>query len=169
MKEASFQEIRKIEDRELRSLARYEYLMVWGKSGALSKAAEAYHAQIAEAARVQAVAELRVAQINVIEKTVAKFDAPGSPLRPDRRGRSKTMCHAAERQAIQEAVDEVMALEEIIPADDIDDILSEVSKALGIELPTDADRADICQRGFKSMDDLKRRWDVRVESADDPA
>lgn len=57
----------------------------------------------------------------------------------------------AERQAIKEACDEIMALEDIVPADDLDDILATVSAALGIELPSDADKADICQHGHKSM------------------
>lgn len=47
-----------------------------------------------------------------------------------------------------------MALEEIVPAADIDDILSQVSTALG--MPNEADRADICKRGHKTMNDLKR-------------
>ncbi|MCZ7890453.1 hypothetical protein O9X99_02065 [Agrobacterium salinitolerans] len=167
MKEVTIQDIRKIEDAELRWLTRYEYLINWGKSGTLRKAAQAFYDQIAAAEQTKAVAELRVAQINVIEKAVARFDVKSIRNAQMAEVAAKHRADAAERQAIREAVDEVLALEEIVPADDIDDILSLVSAALGIELPSDADRADICQRSHKSMTDLKRElgpslWDQRM-------
>lgn len=157
MKEVNIQDIQKIEDRELRWLVRYEQIVAWHKNGGLRKAAEAYHAQIAEAARQKAIAELRVAQINVIAATVARFDAKAVRNAQISAVAAKHRAEAAERQAIQEACDEVMSLEEIVPAADIDEILAQVSTALGIELPTSADRDDICQRTHTSMEDLKRK------------
>lgn len=43
-----------------------------------------------------------------------------------------------------------------MPEKDIDDILSQLSAALDIELPSASARQEICQRGPKSMEDLKR-------------
>jgi hypothetical protein len=156
MKEVSNQEIRAIEDRELRELVRYEKLIAWGRSGALRKAAEAYYAQIAQAEKAKAVAKLRVAQIEVIETTTAKWDARAVRNAIAVENAARQQAATVERQAIQEAVDEVLALEKIVPEKDIEDILSQLSAALDIELPTSADRADICQRGPKTMEDLKR-------------
>ncbi|MBY3026503.1 hypothetical protein [Rhizobium leguminosarum] len=156
MKEMLNQNILAIEDRELRSLVKYEQIMAWYRSGGVQKSIAAYRAQIAAADQAKAVAELRVAQINVIEQAVARFDARSVRNAQMAQVAAQHRADAAERQRIHEAVDEVLALEEIVPADDIDDILSQVSAALGIELPSDADRADICQRGHKSMNDLKR-------------
>lgn|GEM_PF-3541924 len=156
MKEITHQEIRLIEDRELRELVRYETLIAWGKSGALRKAADAFYAQVAEAKRLKAVAELRVAQIEDIQTTTAQWDARAVRNILAAENAAKQQASAVERQAIQEAVAEVLALEEIVPEKDIDDILSQLSAALDIELPTNAGRADICQRGQKSMEDLKR-------------
>lgn len=144
----TIQDIRSIEDRELRWLVKYEQIIAWSKAGGFKKAAAAYHAQIAEAERQKAVAELRVAQINVITTTVAAYDGKAVRNAQIAQVAAQHRADAAERQAIQEAVDEVLAL---------DDILSEISKALGIELPTEADKSDICQRGPKSIDDLKRQ------------
>ncbi len=166
MKEV-IQEIHKIEDREMRALVRYEKVVAWHKSGGFQRASAAYHAQIAEAARVKAVAELRINQIEILQTAVSRFDAKGVRNAQIAEVAARYRASAAERQAIQEAIDKVLALEEVVPADDIDDILSQVSNALGIELPTDADRADICQRGHKSMEDFKRElgpsvWDQRM-------
>lgn len=159
MKEMLNQHIdtRTIEDRELRALVKYEQIIAWHKAGGFQQAAAAYRAQIAEAERQKAVAELRVAQINVITTTVGAYDGKAVRNAQIAQVAAQHQADAAERQAIKEACDEVLALEDIIPADDIDDILTEVSKALGIELPTDADKADICQRGPKSMEELKRQ------------
>jgi hypothetical protein len=155
MKEMLNQHIdtRTIEDRELRWLVKYEQIIAWSKAGGFQKAAAAYRAQIAEAERKKAVAELRVAQINVITTTVAAYDGKAVRNAQIAQVAAQHRADAAERQAIQEACDEVLAL---IPEDDMDDILSEVSKALGIELPTAEDKADICQRSFKSMEQLKK-------------
>lgn len=155
MKEMLNSDIR-IEDRELRSLIKYEQIVAWHKSGGFKRASAAYHAEIAEAERQKAIAELWVSQINVIEQVAAKFESRAIRNAQISAVAAKHRADAAERLAIQEACDEVMALEEIVRADDIDDILSEVSKALGIELPTDADRPDNCQRGHKSIEDRKR-------------
>ncbi len=167
MKEVTIQDFRKIEDAELRWLTRYEHLISWGKSGTLRIAAQAYYDQIEQAEQKKALAQLRIAQIDILETAVSRFD--GRAIRNSQMAAvaAKHRAEIAERQAIQAACDEIMALEEIVPADDIDDILSTVSAALGIELPTDADRADICQRGHKSIQDLKRElgpslWDQRM-------
>lgn len=149
-------DIRAIEDRELRELVRYEKLIAWGRSGALRKAADAYYAQIAQAEKDKAVAKLRVAQIQVIEKTTTRWDARAARNALAAENAAKQQASAIERQATQEAVDEVLALEEIVPEKDIDDILSQLSAALDIELPTSGDRVDICQRGPKTMDQLKK-------------
>ncbi len=156
MKEVTIQDIRKIVDPELRSLTRYEYLIAWGKCGSLRKAAQAFYDQIEQANRAKAEAELRIAQINVIEQAVTRFDAQALRNAQMAQVAARHRADAAERLAIQEACDQIMALEEIIPADDTDDILSSVSAALGIELPAQVAKADICQRGLKSIQDLKR-------------
>lgn len=155
MKEITHQEIRLIADREMRELARYEMLIAWGRSGALRKAADAFYAEVAEAKRQQAIAELRVAQIEVIQTTAAQWDARAVRNALANENAEKQQAAALGRQAIQEAVDEVLALEEIVPEKDIVDILSQLSAALDIELPTSADRPDICQRKPKTMEDLK--------------
>ncbi|TZG36635.1 hypothetical protein [Agrobacterium sp. B1(2019)] len=170
MKEVTTEDIRKIEGAELRWLTRYEHLISWGKSGTLRKAAQAFYNQIAAAEQAKAVAVFRIAQINVIEKAVARFDVKSIRNAQMAAVAAKHRANAAERQAIQAACDEIMALEEIVPADDIDDILSTVSAALGIELPGHDAKADICQRGAKSMDDLKRElgpslWDRQMGSS----
>ncbi|OAE46825.1 hypothetical protein A7J57_12115 [Agrobacterium tumefaciens] len=167
MKEICIQDIRSIGDPEMRSLVRYEHLISWGKSGGIKRAVAAFRSQIAGAERAKAVAKLRVAQINVIEQAVACFAARAIRNSQMAEVGAKHRAGAAERHAIQAAVDEVLALEEIVPADDIDYILSTVSAALGIELPGQDARADICQRGAKSMEDVKRElgpslWDQRV-------
>lgn len=156
MMEINIQDIRKIEDRELRWLIKYESIVAWHKSGGIERAAAAYHAQIAAAEKAKTVAELRVAQIQVIEKTTAQWDARAVRNALAAENAAKQQKTVLERQAFQEAVNEVLALEEIVPASDIEDILSQLSAALDIELPTSADRADICQRGPKTMEDLKR-------------
>ncbi|WP_312356754.1 hypothetical protein [Agrobacterium sp.] len=156
MKEITQRDIRSIEDREMRELARYEMLIAWGRSGALRKAADAFYAHVAEAKRLKAVAERRAAQIEVIQSTVAQWDARAVRNAIAVENAAKRQASAVERQAIQEAVNEVLALEEIVPEKDIDDILQQVSAALGIELPSASARQDICQRGPKSMEDLKR-------------
>lgn len=135
MKEMLNQDIRKIEDRELRWLCRYEQIIAWHKAGGFKKAAAAYHAQVAEAERQKAVAELSVAQINVITATVAAYDGKAVRNAQIAQVAAQHRVDAAERPATNEAVNEVMTIEGIIPADDIDDILAEVSRALGIELP----------------------------------
>ncbi|KAB1086177.1 hypothetical protein F4V91_06850 [Neorhizobium galegae] len=155
MKEV-IQEIHKVEDRELRWLVRYEQLIAWHRSGGVQQAVAEYHAQIAKAEHLKAIAELRVAQIAIIETTISRFDGKAVRNAQIVQVAAQHRADAAERQAIQEACDEIIALEEIVPADDIDDILSQFSSALGIELPTDSDRTDICQLGYKSMADLKR-------------
>lgn len=167
MKEVTIQDIRKIEDAELRWLTRYEHLISWGKSGTLRLAAQAYYDQIAQAEQKKALAQLRIAQIDILETAVSRFD--GRAIRTAQMAAiaAKHRADAAERHAIQAACDEIMALEEIVPADDIDDILSTVSAALGIELPGHDAKADICQRGAKSMADVKRElgpsiWDQRI-------
>ncbi|WP_027488928.1 hypothetical protein [Allorhizobium undicola] len=156
MKEVTIQDFRRIEDAELRWLTRYEHLINWGKSGTLRVAAQAYYDQIEQAEQKKALAQLRIAQIDILQTAVSRFD--GRAIRNAQMAAvaAKHRADVAERQAIQAACDEIMALEEIVPADEIDDILSTVSAALGIELPTDADRPDICQRGHKSIQDLKR-------------
>lgn len=157
MMEVLNSDIRKIEDRELRWLVKYETLVAWGKSGSLHKAAAAYRAQIAQAEKAKAVAELRVAQIEVIQTNVVQWDARRARNAIAAENAARQQASAVERQAIQEAVDEVLALEEIVPEKDIDDILSQLSAALDIELPSGSARQDICQRGPKSMEDLKRK------------
>lgn len=149
-------DIRAIEDRELRWLVKYETLVAWGKSGSLRKAADAFYAQITQAEKAKAVAELRVAQIEVIEAATARWDARATRNAIAVENAAKQQASAVERQAIQEAVDEVLALEQIVPEKDIDDILSQLSAALDIELPSASARQEICQRGPKSMEDLKR-------------
>ncbi len=167
MKEVTNLDILSIEDRELRWLIKYEQIISWGKSGDLRKAAQAYYDRIEQAEQVKALAQLRIDQINVIENAAIRFDGKALRNALILSVAAQHRADAAGRQAIQEACDEVMALEEIVPADDFDDILSQVAAALGIELPSDADKADICQRGHKSMIDLKRElgpslWDQRV-------
>ena len=171
MKEVTIQDIRKIEDAELRWLTRYEHLISWGKSGTLRIAAQAYYDQIAQAEQKKALAQLRIAQIDILETAVSRFD--GRAIRTAQMAAiaAKHRADAAERHAIQAACDEIMALEEIVPADDIDDILSTVSAALGIELPGHDAKADICQRGAKSMADVKRElgppvWAARMVAHD---
>jgi len=133
MKEISIQDIRSIEDGEMRSLVRYEHLIAWGKSGGVKRAVAAFRSQIASAEQAKAVAKLRVAQINVIEKAVACFAARAVRDSQMAEVAAKHRADAAERHAIQAAVDEVLALEEIVAADDIDDILSTVSAVLTID------------------------------------
>lgn len=164
MKEVNIRNIRSIEDREMRSLVRYEHLMAWGKSGGVKRGIAAFKEHIAAADQTKAVARLRTAQTNVIKEAVARFDARAIQMAEVA---ARQRADAAERHAITAAVDEVLALEEIVPADDIDYILSAVSAALHIELPGQDARADICQRGAKSMEDVKRElgpslWDQRV-------
>lgn len=156
MQEVLNSDIRKIEDHELRWLMKYESLIAWHRSGGIQRAASAYRAQIAAAKKVKAVAELRVAQIEVIEKTTAQWDARAVRNALAAENAAKQQASAVERQAIQEAVDEVLALDEIVPEKDIDDILLQVSAALGIVLPSASAKPDICQRGPKSMEEFKR-------------
>ena len=149
MKEVKIEGIRKIEHDEVRSLVCYEQLIAKGKSGGIKRA----------------VGEIRTARINVLETAASRFD--GRALRNARINAvaAKHRAGAAERQAIQDAVDEVLALGEIVPADDIDDILSTVSAELGIELPGQDAKADICQRGPKSIQDLKRELGPSIANA----
>jgi len=101
MKEILNQDIRKIEDRELRWLCRYEQIVAWHKAGGFQRAAAAYRAQIAEADRAKAVAELRVAQIEVLQNAATRFDV--KPLRNAQMAKiaAQHRADAAERQAIQ--------------------------------------------------------------------
>lgn len=139
-----------IEDRELRNLVRWERLMASYNAGGLVKSAEAQQSRVA-------AAEKRLVQIQVLEAVAARAtykelrNAQMAQIAADYRAA------AAECQAVREAVDEVLALEEIVPAEDIDDILAEISDALGIELPDEATaKVDICHRGFNTIEGLKR-------------
>ncbi|MDX0503601.1 hypothetical protein GOC80_13285 [Sinorhizobium medicae] len=155
MKEALNSEIPNIEDRQMRWPVRDEQLAASSKSGDLRRASRVYQLQIAEAAKVKAVAELRVAQIAVVETMVNCFDAKGGRYAQFANVAAQDHADAAERRLVQEACDEIVALEETAPETAIDDILAQVSQTLGIALPTDTDRTDISQRSHKSMADLK--------------
>jgi len=173
MKEMLNQDIRSIEDRELRWLVRYEKIIAWHNAGGFAKAAAAYHAQIAEADRVKSEAELRVAQITILQHTVAGFDVKALRNAQMEKIAAQRKAEAAaerERRQIKAAIDELIAIDDFVTDDDIDDILA-ISSALGIELPAETDRADICQRGAKTITDLKRELGVsmskHVEQEDD--
>ena len=173
MKEMLNQDIRSIEDREMRWLVRYEKIIAWHNAGGFAKAAAAYHAQIADADRVKSEAELRVAQITILQHTVAGFDVKAlrnAQMEKIAAQRKAEVAAERERRQIQAAIDELIAIDDFVTDDDIDDILA-ISSALGIELPAETDRADICQRGFKSIESLKRELGVsiakHVEQEDD--
>ena len=105
MKEVTSQDIRSIEDRQMRALLKYEQIIEWHQAGGVQAALEEFHAQIAAAEQAKAVAELRVAQINVIATRVAHFDAKAVRNAQIAEVAAKHRADAAERQAVQEAVD----------------------------------------------------------------
>ncbi|MBY5820009.1 hypothetical protein HFN60_30935 [Rhizobium leguminosarum] len=121
MKKIKIEDICQIEDGELRSLTRYEYLMARGQRGGFQRTGAEFRAQVSAADPAKSVVELRIAQINVIEQTVAGLE--GKALRSEiARVAAKHQRDAAELQAIQAACDKITALEKIVPADESDDL-----------------------------------------------
>ncbi|WP_322886514.1 hypothetical protein U8C31_18270 [Sinorhizobium medicae] len=146
--------MKEAQDHEMRMLITMERLAKWHRDGGIQRSIAKYRTQIAEA-------EVKLAQIEVLKVASERLSTKESFVELCNR----QMCQiaeqhraeAAERPAIQEAMDEFLVLEQMVPADDIDDILSDVSAALRIELPdAELSRPDICQREYTSIEDLKR-------------
>ncbi|RVL87653.1 hypothetical protein CN140_01600 [Sinorhizobium meliloti] len=148
--------MKEVVDHEIRALIIMERIVKWGRDGGVERSKEIQRARIADARGVIRRAQSKLLQIEVMQVSARKLSFAEQRDQHMAKIADQHRAAAAEKKAIQAAVDEFLALESIIPADDIEDILSEVSAALGVDLPNEADKADICQRTHKSMEDLKR-------------
>ncbi|MBY5684849.1 hypothetical protein HFO32_22255 [Rhizobium leguminosarum] len=148
--------MKEVVDHEIRALIIMERIIKWGRDGGVERSKEIQRARIADARGVIRRAQSKLLQIEVMQVSARKLSFAEQRDQHMAKIADQHRAAAAEKKAIQAAVDEFLALESIIPADDIEDILSEVSAALGVDLPNEADKADICRRTHKSMEDLKR-------------
>lgn len=134
-------------DKELSDLIMSERISKMYATGAITKAISVYRKQAADAEIARQTAERKATRLETIETTVKRYTSKAfeAYIRDVRtahvRGLAETFkSKQAEREAVIAAIDEVLAI------DEADDVLQDVSEALGIALPADDAKAEICRR-----------------------